>query len=281
MVANKLRRLLRAYRLLWLEDRCVLFEDEARRRIEDMEKRLGCLELSQDWIAEFQDWRLSNPVPAEPLVSVCIATYNRAELVTERSVASILRQTYPRLELIVVGDHCTDDTGERLSKIQDSRLRYVNLPNRGYYPEDPKQRWMVAGTQAMNKGLSMARGDLITHLDDDDEHMPDRLEKLVKFIVQAQYDFVWHPFFFESEPDKWVLNEAQEMKHAQVTTSSVLYRSWFARVGWSLNAARVGQPGDWNRFQKIKMFNPSVARFPEPLLKHYRERNQKGVRPVS
>ena len=47
---------------------------------------------------------------AEPLISVLMPTYNRAELLRERSVASVLRQTYSRFEIVIVGDACTDHT---------------------------------------------------------------------------------------------------------------------------------------------------------------------------
>src|ERR1700682_5918611 len=82
----------------------------------------------------------------EPLVSVRIGTYNRSHLLFERSLPSVFNQTYTNFEIVVVGDGSTDDTAERFAKLDDTRVRFVNLPHQGVYPEDPTFRWMVAGT---------------------------------------------------------------------------------------------------------------------------------------
>lgn len=209
-----------------------------------------------------------------PLISVCIATYNRSRLLTERTIPSILQQTYRNLELIVVGDCCEDDTEERLAAINDPRLHFVNLEERGRYPDDSTLRWMVAGSKPMNHALSLAKGDFITHLDDDDRFPLDRLEKLVAFAQQRKLEFVWHPFQYEVANDQWETNSATKFAAGQVTTSSVLYHNWLKRIEWDINAYRLKEPGDWNRFRKFKYLGVSHDRFPEPLLFHYKERNQ-------
>jgi hypothetical protein len=210
----------------------------------------------------------------EPLVTVCIATYNRGKLLTERAIPSILNQTYKNLELIVIGDCCTDDTATRIAQIADPRLTFVNLPTRGVYPSSPELRWMVAGTVPINHALSLANGHFITHLDDDDEHTADRLEKLVSYALKEKAELVWHPFYSEDQKGRWQLENAERFQVNQVTTSSVLYHHWFRNVSWDLNAWRFREPGDWNRFRKFKYLGAKCLRYPEPLLRHYRERSQ-------
>ena len=73
----------------------------------------------------------------EPLVTVRIATYNRAETVCERALASVRRQTYERWEAVVVGDACTDDTAARVATIGDPRIRFHDLGARDPFPDDP------------------------------------------------------------------------------------------------------------------------------------------------
>ncbi len=255
-------------------------ERNSMREIAELREEISILksslEVPAEWIEEFQSWKVNTPIPAEPMISVCIGTYNRARLLTERAIPSILTQTYPRFELIVVGDGCTDDTEERVRKIGDPRVRFVNLPERGLYPEEPNRRWMVAGTATVNHALRLASGDFITHLDDDDEHLPGRLEALTGFAHEHGADFLWHPFWVENQDGPWQLNEAQDFVYAQVTTSSVFYRSWLKRIEWNVNAHLLMEPGDWNRFRRIKYLTPIAVRYPEPLLKHYRERAQNG-----
>lgn len=299
---TKLERLARIRQLLWIDDRLEAMGVEVDRRTAEIHSRVAelesktreleqalheevgrlaprheldrlksRLEVSPALVDEFLAWKADNPIPERPLVSVCIATYNRARLLTERSIPSILNQTYPHLELIVVGDGCTDDTPQAVARINDERLRFVNLPMRGTYPADPVRRWMVAGTSAINHALTLTRGDYITHLDDDDEHLPERLEKLVSFATAHRCDFVWHPFWHQDQSGNWNLQQSAEMAFMQLTSSSVFYRSWFKRIEWDINAHLLAEPGDWNRFRRIKYLNPVALRFPEPLLRHYRE----------
>jgi len=177
--------------------------------------------------------------------------------------------------LIVVGDACSDETERLLAGMRDPRLTFVNLPERGRYPADPIRRWMVAGTPAVNHAMSLARGDYLTHLDDDDEYLPERLEKLVAFARAEQCDLVWHPFWWEVGEDQWRLRECQDFAWTQVTTSSVFYRAWLRKIQWDVRAHRLMEPGDWNRFRRIKYLGALCRRYPEPLLRHYRERNRK------
>jgi hypothetical protein len=117
----------------------------------------------------------------------------------------------------------------------------------------------------------MARGDFITHLDDDDEYLPGRIAKLVRFAQATRAEFVWHPFYSEQEPGIWRVNHAEEFMFASVTTSAAFYHRWLVRIPWDINAWRYNEPGDWNRFRKLKYLGVRASRFDEPLLRHYRE----------
>lgn len=161
-----------------------------------------------------------------------------------------------------------------MSRIDDPRLEFVNLSERSEYPKDSGLQWMVAGTRPTNKALSMAQGDFIAHLDDDDEYLPERLKKLISFATENGCDFVWHPFWWEKEDTNWQVWEAKEFAYGEVTNASVLYRSWFKRFESDINAHRLVEPGDWNRFRKMKYVNPVSMRYPEPLSRHYRERSR-------
>jgi glycosyltransferase involved in cell wall biosynthesis len=211
---------------------------------------------------------------ASPLVSVNIATFNRARILVERSLPSILGQTYENLQVNVVGDCCTDETEQLVRSMRDPRVRFINLPARGAYPTDPHRRWMVGGTAALNHGLSMSTGDFITHLDDDDEHAPDRIEKLLLFALSNDCDFVWHPFHCEDAQGNWNVNPAEALALGSVTTSAIFYRRWLKEIAWDIDAHWLAEPGDWNRIRRMKFLGANAMRYPEPLLRHYRERNQ-------
>lgn len=89
-----------------------------------------------------------------PGVSVIVPSYNRRELLA-RAIDSILAQTVPVDEIIVVDDGSTDGTGEMLAARYGERVRHVRQANAGV-------------SAARNRGLSMARGAFIALLDSDD-----------------------------------------------------------------------------------------------------------------
>jgi glycosyltransferase involved in cell wall biosynthesis len=111
-----------------------------------------------------------------PLVTVLIATYNRSE-VLRYALASAIGQTYARLEVIVVGDACTDDSEQVVARAGDKRARWINLPAN-------------SGSQAgPNKaGLAEARGELIAYLGHDDLWRRDHVALLVADIERRRAD---------------------------------------------------------------------------------------------
>jgi hypothetical protein len=212
---------------------------------------------------------------AEPLVSVCIATMDRADLLIERSLASLLTQSYRNLQIIVIGDNCMDDTIQRLAALRDSRVHFVNLPERGPYPPPGVDRWSVAGTNALNHALSLCEGEFITHLDDDDRMVPHRIEAVLAAAREHRADFLWHAFWYEHPDGSWARLGSGRLEHGQVTTGSIFYHRYFARIPWDVYAYRAGEPGDWNRLRKIRLMRARLHYVDEPLLYHHVERAQR------
>src|SRR5215813_851575 len=95
-------------------------------------------------------------------VSVVIPTYNRAGVV-EEAIASALGQTHRDLEVIVVDDGSTDDTGERVGRLSDPRVRYLSRAHAGV-------------SSARNAGIAAGGGELVAFLDSDDLWKPTKLE---------------------------------------------------------------------------------------------------------
>lgn len=126
---------------------------------------------------------------ASPLISIVIATYNRADLLMTRAVPSVLAQSYTNYEVLVIGDCCSDDTGARVAALNDPRFRFYNLPERPPYPPDKRHRWLISGYHALNTGRQMAQGKWLANLDDDDVWMPEHLEKLLRFAQNNHYEF--------------------------------------------------------------------------------------------
>jgi glycosyltransferase involved in cell wall biosynthesis len=114
-----------------------------------------------------------------PLVSVVTATYNRSS-VLRAAIISLRRQTLADWEQIVVGDACSDDSGQVVASFTDPRLRYVNLEENVGEQSGPN-----------NEGIRLARGRYIAFLNHDDLWLPDHLETLVQAIESKQADLAY------------------------------------------------------------------------------------------
>lgn len=210
----------------------------------------------------------------EPLVSICVATMNRSELLVERCLQSLICQTYRNIQIVVVGDHCTDDTGSRVARLRDDRISFRNLTSRGPYPRPGIDRWRVAGTNAINAAMSISEGDFITHLDDDDRATADRIEALVNAAREHKADFCWHPFWCENRDGGWYQLGDGRFELGQITTGSIFYHRYFKRIPWDVFAYRTQEPGDWNRLRKIRCLRPQLHFVDRPLLFHHVEGSQ-------
>jgi hypothetical protein len=164
-----------------------------QQRLHDVQSLVArSYEAAFDWRSELAAVR-SDPTfeDAWTLITVRIATYNNAHLLCERTLPSVLSQTYDRWEAIVVGDAVTDDTATRIAALGDSRIRFINLPFRGPYPEEDYRRWLVAGTAPMNRATRDAHGAWIAPLDHDDEWEPDHIEVLLENARKTHAELVY------------------------------------------------------------------------------------------
>jgi len=130
-------------------------------------------------------------------VSVIIPTYYRNDVLVERALASVLRQTDRDIEVLIVADGMAHQDAAELGYIiyrqqehTDIPLRFWNI-RRPTYPEDPGQVWCVQGTDARNFGLDHAQGEWVAPLDDDDEWTDDHIEVLLDAVTARGVDFAY------------------------------------------------------------------------------------------
>lgn len=182
-------------------------------------------------------------IDKEPLISVYTPTYNRADILLERAVPSVLAQTYKNFEFIIIGDCCTDDTEARVGAIQDPRVRFYNLPKRGYrYPPTAENHWLAGPVVAADKALSMVRGKWIARIDDDDLWTPDHLESLLKFAQEGNYEFVSAAYEAEKYGQRVVIDEKGKTPRIG-GTQTWIYRSYLKFMRYNINCWRKS----WNR----------------------------------
>lgn len=131
-----------------------------------------------------------------PLVSVRLPTYNRSNIIIDRAIPSTLGQTYKNIEVIIVGDHCTDDTADKLEKIKTKiPIYWHNLPERSEKEKellkDPEIRWFMGPVRATNKATELCHGEWVAHIDDDDFWTPNHISDLLEFAQKGNYEMVY------------------------------------------------------------------------------------------
>ena len=105
------------------------------------------------------------------MVSVLMCTYNR-RFCLKQAIDSVLCQTYPDFEFVIVDDGSTDGTEELIKSYQDPRIRYFKLNRNSFY------------CYAANQGLDHCQGDYVAFMNSDDAWLPDKLEKQVTVMEE-------------------------------------------------------------------------------------------------
>lgn len=112
-----------------------------------------------------------------PLISVIIPAYNHQRFIGA-AVDSVLQQTLTDLELIVIDDGSTDNTGAIVKGYSDPRLTYFHQANQDAY-------------NTINRGLSLAKGQYIAILNSDDVYTLNRFERLLHVCEERQVECIF------------------------------------------------------------------------------------------
>lgn len=106
-----------------------------------------------------------------PTVTIVMSTYNRAPIVPA-AIESVLGQTYKDFEFIIINDGSPDETADVLKTYAKLDPRIIVLTN-------TQNLGLIA---SLNKGLAAARGKYVARIDDDDQMLPERIEKQVDYM---------------------------------------------------------------------------------------------------
>ena len=149
------------------------------------------------------------------LFSIVVPTYNRVEYI-EKTLHSILAQTYPYFEIVVVDDGSTDSTREMVQKIDNEKIRYV-------YQENAERG------KARNTGMNHCKGDYITFVDSDDLLYPHHFELAAENLVLYDFPYVYRQNY-ELRTPEGVLQSRPEMIHKD-SNFEILKGNFFSCIG--------------------------------------------------
>lgn len=154
----------------------------------------------------------------QPLISIITVTYN-ASAYLEAAILSVRNQTYRRIEYIIIDGASTDDTCKIIQRYEKDIAFWISEPDKGLY-------------DAMNKGVSVAKGEYILFLGADDcLYAPETIEELVR-QMNPQSDLVYGDFvaiyrtFEKIKPAQPLTNLAKQMcfSHQALLTRTEVQR---------------------------------------------------------
>lgn len=152
------------------------------------------------------------------LVTVLSVAYN-SEATIARTIESVLVQTYPNIEYIIIDGASKDNTVKiaeaflpQFVKQKGKTLRIISEPDRGMY-------------NALNKGVAAANGIIIGSINTDDWYEPEAVDVMAELYVQEQYDAAWGSIRIKK-------NTGDMIKHAKLgnfwTTNGWCHPAMFA-----------------------------------------------------
>jgi glycosyltransferase involved in cell wall biosynthesis len=199
---------------------------------------------------------------SQPAVSIVLATYNRRDWL-RLAMDSVLDQSYPNLELVVMDDGSTDGTPELLDEYSRSnppeRFRYSRHENMGQ-------------ARTLNRGYEMARGEVLGYLSDDDLLAPSAVSRLVTELVAVPDAVAAYPGYRMLNVNGDIVDTVRPIEYSPVEAfrlhdtvigpGALVWRGTLESTGgWDPNLHWMGDLILWMR---VGLVGP-VVRVPEPL----------------
>lgn len=171
-----------------------------------------------------------------PRVSIITATYNSSHIL-KYAVASVLNSDFEDWELIVVGDHCTDDTEACLAEFGDERIRFYNLE-------------VNSGQQATpnNFGLDKVRGEYLCYLNHDDMFMPSHLRTMLEAADRSPDSIVLARYADVRPDDEKPVGENLRFQNGGPSPARPNYtpNRWYIASSWFMPMSIARKVGSWN-----------------------------------
>lgn len=155
----------------------------------------------------------------QPLVSIITPTYNHERFIGQ-CIESVLAQTYPHWEQIIIDDGSTDKTGEVVAQYRDERIKYVRQEHVGI--------WRLGETY--NKALNHSQGKFIAILEGDDFWPPYKLKSQMPVFLKQEVIFTWGKVAMTNSMGKVVAINPKSLKWVRNSSKQEMLRKLLLRV---------------------------------------------------
>lgn len=194
-----------------------------------------------------------NNVLSSIKISVIIPVYN-VEKYIERAINSVIRQTYKNLEIILIDDGSTDNSGLICNKYAglDERIQVIHKENGG----------LVSARKA---GIRIATGDYVVNLDSDDWIECDAYENVVKIIEEYGVDVV--AYGVKKEFEGFVEEQAIQLKQGRYSKEK-FWREFCSKVAETPFYSQPISMSQWDKVAKIELYKECELNCSEKLNKN-------------
>jgi len=210
-----------------------------------------------------------------PKISVIIPAYNSSDFI-ERTINSVLRQTFSDWELLVINDCSTDNTAEKIKSFcqKDPRIKYLETEKNSGGSATPK-----------NIGIKNAQGEYVAFLDHDDEWLPEKLEKQLAVFENSNIPnlgivFCGAKLIDENKKNFAVVNYKNKksvfpdmlIRNPIFSNSSVLLKKEIINIIGERDA-KIKYSEDYDMWLRIAKEGYAFFCVEEPLFKYYFHKN--------
>ncbi|MGA7827733.1 MAG: glycosyltransferase, partial [Geobacteraceae bacterium] len=159
--------------------------------------------------------RIENGAIQEPAISIIMSVYNK-EKYLKKAIRSILGQTFPDFEFIIVDDCSTDNSPAILASFNDPRIRVITNDSN------------IGLTRSLNKAIAVSRAPLIARMDADDFCAPHRLKEQYNFLSEhPDYGLVGSSYYVLDDSDT-PLSITQVLTDHERLYPGLEQQNWFA-----------------------------------------------------
>ena len=217
-----------------------------------------------------------------PKVSIIIPTYNGEKFIN-KTIESVVGQTYKDWELIIVDDFSNDNTKEIIKEWEkeDKRIRSIFLDKNSGGPAHPK-----------NIGIENSKGEYVAFLDHDDEWMPEKLEKQIDFLknkLNDKYELVTCNFLIDINGEKYkyitpTYNLDSQLSHilngnfVHSCSSIIVRKKIIDSLGGFDESMKMSD--DWDLYLRMLQLGYFIGIVPEVLFIWHSQTNSAGKRIV-
>lgn len=168
-----------------------------------------------------------------PKISIITPSYNQGNYI-EETIKSVLEQKYPNLEYIIIDGGSTDNSKEIIERYSNRLFYWISEKDNGQ-------------SNAINKGLKIASGDILAYLNSDDIYLPGTLSKIANYYIN-------NPNVYFTTGNYYVINEKSKKLY-------IINYGCYVEKELKHGVNRIGQPSTfWRKevINKIGLFDENL-----------------------